>query len=158
MSSKPVIDPLSRWDDDVDPKHGDHHVFKRPKFHLLIPHKKVPDAQICKTILTAAVLNYPPPTLISGVGSGLGTQGSELTKGVFDYLRGKEVEDDDLAMVAEEDTWFQLPSDVAINRFFHGIRDSNALLIEKYGFYTEDPQKSPVSSLGKLAIINKLTN
>jgi hypothetical protein len=31
------------------------------------------------------------------------------------------------------DAWFQLPAEVAINRFFHGMRDSSAKLLEKYG-------------------------
>jgi len=31
------------------------------------------------------------------------------------------------------DAWFQLPAEVTISRFFHGMRDSSKKLVEKYG-------------------------
>jgi hypothetical protein len=54
----------TRWDDVVESAGMGQDSVKKPKFHLLIPYNK-PTANLCKTMLSAAVLNYPPPTLIS---------------------------------------------------------------------------------------------
>lgn len=80
-----------------------------PRFHLLIP---TPDknatASLCKTLLSAAILNYPPPTLLR-----YGKQpkayvrpGADVVRNILTYLLGKEVHDDDLVLVVEDGMTF----------------------------------------------------
>ncbi|KAE8445156.1 hypothetical protein EG329_013652 [Mollisiaceae sp. DMI_Dod_QoI] len=122
-----------RWDDDVDPENATQRIIKKPKFHLLIPASK-PTENLCKTLMSAAMLNYPPPTLISYGNTGHNERpGVDEVSNIFAFLHGKEAHDDDLILVVEEDAWFQLPAEVTINRYFHGLRDSNVKLLEKYG-------------------------
>ncbi|KUJ15336.1 uncharacterized protein LY89DRAFT_719906 [Mollisia scopiformis] len=122
-----------RWDDGVDPENATSRIIKKPKFHLLIPANK-PTENLCKTLLSAAILNYPPPTLISYGNKGQDTRpGADVVKNIFAFLHGKEVHEDDFILVVEEDAWFQLPAEVTINRFFHGLKDSNSKLLDKYG-------------------------
>jgi hypothetical protein len=56
----------NRWDDAIDPNNGSNSHVKKPKFHLLIP---TPDTNatvnLCKTLSSAAILNYPPPAHLS---------------------------------------------------------------------------------------------
>ncbi|TVY25514.1 hypothetical protein LHYA1_G005093, partial [Lachnellula hyalina] len=124
----------NRWDDVVDPNSGSS--VKKPKFHLLIP---TPDtnasANLCKTLMSAAILNYPPPTLIhyGDAGGAFTRPGADIVRNVFSFLLGKEAHDDDLILVVEQESWFQLPAEVAVNRFFHGLQDSNELLLKQYG-------------------------
>ena len=73
-----------------------------PKFHLLIPSSK-PTANLCKTLLSAAILNYPPPTLVSYGASGGNEQlGDDVVRNTLGFLLGKEAHDDDLILVVEE--------------------------------------------------------
>lgn len=44
------------------------------------------------------------------------------------------------------DAWFQLPAQVTINRFFHGLKDSNAKLLEKYGAVRRNGSDGKTSS------------
>lgn len=152
----------TRWDDDV-PSDGSKVVIKKPKFHLLIPaHKST--ANLCKTLLSAAILNYPPPTLLTYGGSeDSGRPGMDIVKRTFGFLHGKEAHDDDLVLVVEEgstihctlrsttviadnftDAWFQLPAEVTINRFFHGMRDSSLKLLDKYGRMRDENSTQPI--------------
>ncbi|CZR58143.1 uncharacterized protein PAC_08034 [Phialocephala subalpina] len=122
-----------RWDDGVDPENTTQMIIKKPKFHLLIPANK-PTENLCKTLMSAAILNYPPPTLISYGNKGHDERpGADIVSNIFNFLHGKEAHDDDLILIVEEDAWFQLPAEVTINRFFHGLRDSNDKLLDKYG-------------------------
>lgn len=91
-----------RWDDDVESKDTSNTVVKKPKFHLLIPANK-PTANLCKTMLSAAILNYPPPTLISyGAPGGNERPGADVVKSTFNFLLGREAHEDDLILVVEE--------------------------------------------------------
>ena len=95
----------NRWDDVIDHKNGSNFRLKKPKFHLLIP---TPDtnatANLCKTLLSAAILNYPPPTLIHyGQAENIYTRpGADIVRNIFSFLLGKEAHDDDLILVVEE--------------------------------------------------------
>ena len=54
-------------------------------------------------MLSAAILNYPPPTLISyGAPEENERLRSDLVKNTFNFLLGKEAHDDDLIVVVEE--------------------------------------------------------
>lgn len=75
---------------------------KKPKFHLLIPANK-PTENLCKTLMSAAILNYPPPTLISYGNKGHDERpGADVVSNIFNFLHGKEAHDDDLILVVEE--------------------------------------------------------
>ncbi|RDW64905.1 hypothetical protein BP6252_10556 [Coleophoma cylindrospora] len=138
-----VLNPHLRLDaldleDELSGKNPSTNIIRDPKFHLLLPNQARSGGQLCKTILTAAILNYPPPTLItSGNENGRDVpNGNELVKNVFKFLIGKEVRDDDLVLIMEEDTLFQLHAEVTLSRFLRSIRDSNALLRQIYGTYS----------------------
>ncbi|RDW68372.1 hypothetical protein BP5796_09029 [Coleophoma crateriformis] len=139
-----VLNPHLRFDalnseDELNGKDSSTNIIKKPKLHLLLPNQARSGGQLCKTILTAAILNYPPPTLItSGNENGRDvSNGDELVKNVFKFLIGKEVRDDDLVLIMEEGTLFQLHAEVTLSRFLGSIRDSNALFRQKYG--TDSP-------------------
>jgi hypothetical protein len=86
----------TRWDDVVESAGMGQDSVKKPKFHLLIPYNK-PTANLCKTMLSAAILNYPPPTLISyGLPGGNERPGADILQNMFDFLLGREAHDDDL--------------------------------------------------------------
>ncbi|KAH7346791.1 hypothetical protein BKA65DRAFT_595231 [Rhexocercosporidium sp. MPI-PUGE-AT-0058] len=123
----------TRWND-VDPKNDSTHiVIKKPKFHLFIPAHK-PTANLCKTLLSAAILNYPPPIIIScGESPDSERPGLDVVKNIFSFLLGKEVHDDDLVLIVDEGTIFQLPAEIVISRFLHISRDISATLLSKYG-------------------------
>ncbi|KAH6713544.1 hypothetical protein BKA61DRAFT_436308, partial [Leptodontidium sp. MPI-SDFR-AT-0119] len=104
-----------------------------PKFHLLIPTNNS-SVNLCKTLLSAAILNYPPPTLISyGESPDSERPGMDVVKNTFSFLLGKEVHDDDLVLIVDEDTIFQLPASVTISRFLHTSQDTSSKLFSKYG-------------------------
>jgi hypothetical protein len=91
-----------RWDDDLEDKSPSNSIIKKPKFHLLIP-ANIPTINLCKTLLSAAILNYPPPTLISyGATEGNNRAGADVMRRTFSFLLGKEVHDDDLVLVLED--------------------------------------------------------
>ncbi len=91
----------TRWDDDVDSTNGNRIVIKKPKFHLLVPAHKA-TTNLCKTLLSAAILNYPPPTLVNYGGSmDFERPGMDVVRDTFSFLIGKEVHDDDLVLVVE---------------------------------------------------------
>ncbi len=53
--------------------------------------------------MSAAMLNYPPPTLISYGNTGHNERpGADAVSNIFAFLHGKEVHDDDLILVVEE--------------------------------------------------------
>lgn len=86
----------------MEPSNGSRIVIKKPKFHLLIPANK-PTANLCKTLLSAAILNYPPPTLVSYGGSAdMERPGRDVVKNTFGFLHGREAHDDDLVLLVEE--------------------------------------------------------
>ena len=91
-----------RWDDVVESEDIGRVTVKKPKFHLLIPYNK-PTANLCKTMLSAAVLNYPPPTLIGYVAAGGSERpGADVVQNTLNFLLGREAHDDDLILVVEE--------------------------------------------------------
>jgi hypothetical protein len=105
----------------------------KPKFHLLIPAKKH-SLDLCKVLLSAAVLNYPPPTLVGyGVPDEEEYQEAAAIEDTLLFLEGKEVRDGDLALIVNERTWFQLPAQLLIGRFNDIIYQANSQILAKYG-------------------------
>ena len=108
-------------------------------FHLLIPASE-PNPNLCKSLLSSFLLDYPPPTLINygktfdGDGWDKGTHTGKI-RGVHDYLRdSKHLKDDDLVLVIDGyDSWFQLPPKVMISRYHSMVREANEQLRRQYG-------------------------
>lgn len=86
----------------MDSKDTSDTTVKKPKFHLLIPATK-PTVNLCKTMLSAAILNYPPPTLIGYGAHGVNERpGVGVVKNTFHFLLGREAHKDDLILVIEQ--------------------------------------------------------
>lgn len=104
------------------------HPAARPKFHLLIPAEES-STSLCRTLVSAAVLGYPPPTLI-------GYEAKNPTNNIESiarWLHTKDAGDDDLVLVADSHTWFQLPAQVMVDRFSAFLQQSDAELKKQYG-------------------------
>ena len=110
--------------------------------HLLIPASKS-NENLCKTLLSSFVLNYPSPTLINFGEVFTGTNwdnGSHAGKinGVYNFLSNdKKVRDDDLVLIIDGyDVWFQLPPEVLVKRYLNVVRIANERLKQRYGMIT----------------------
>ena len=91
---------LLRWDDELDTKNPDNS--KKPKFHLLIPARK-PTVNLCKTLVSAAVLDYPPPTLINyGATEEEKRPGADVIRNTYKFFQGNEAHNDDMILIVEE--------------------------------------------------------
>ncbi|OBT82643.1 hypothetical protein VE02_07905 [Pseudogymnoascus sp. 03VT05] len=102
------------------------------RFVLVIPARR-PSVALCKTLVSAAILNYPPPTLI-GYGNDNGNESNGgATTDTLNFLSSRQIQDSDLALVVDERTWFQLPGQVMVDRFDSHLQWSNAQLLSKYG-------------------------
>lgn len=107
-----------------------------PNFHLLLSSLEH-DAQFCKTTMSAMIMNYPPPTIISTIlspGTGTNWEQAKL-KSVLAYLEaGKVVKDNDLVMLVDgRNTWFQLPSDIMIRQYMSVVADLTQRVRREYG-------------------------
>lgn len=92
----------TRWDDEIAYRNRTSHVPAKPNFHLLIP-SNVSSVNVCKTLLSAAVLKYPPPTLLSyGKGGVSDKPGADLVSNTLRFLNGKQASDGDLVLIVEE--------------------------------------------------------
>lgn len=93
--------------------------------HILLSHTTGRDVNLCKSVLSAAVLEYPPCRLINW---GMHSQGSVVkpanSLGVLRYLEGLPSEkDDDLVLIGRgNELWFQLRPTVLLSRY-HQARD-----------------------------------
>ncbi|KAJ5174567.1 uncharacterized protein N7482_000444 [Penicillium canariense] len=120
-----------------------------PHLHVLVPTAKG-SRGACRTMTSAMILGYPPPTLI-----GYGREKSGATEfertvdqitRVRDYLKNSRiVKDRDFVLVVDaQDVIFQLPPRVLIKRFQDIIRKNNGKLQKKYGYaVVEKPQGAP---------------
>ena len=127
-----------------------------PNFHLLIPatHEN-PD--FCKTVLSAMLLNYPPPTILN-FDSKLDTVVDiEMAKlqAVHSYLQdAKHVKEHDMVLIVDGyDVWFQLPSDVMIKQYQNIIIDANERLRERYGLTRPSSAGEPARPLYNQTVI-----
>ncbi|KAI4130366.1 MAG: hypothetical protein LQ347_003411, partial [Umbilicaria vellea] len=156
-SEKPLLSPSTTTASGTKNLHG--HEQGNTSFHLLIPASES-NPNLCKTLLSSFILDYPPPTLINygktfeGDGWDKGTHTGKIS-GVHDYLRdSKHLKDDDLVLVIDGyDIWFQLPPEVMINRYHSTIREANVRLRRQYGMTN---RKTPWSS-DKVSHVPKYT-
>lgn len=94
-------------------------------FHVLIPASHE-DVNLCKTLLSAAILGYPTPVVINWEkafdDSNFVEGGSHLGKitGVLDYLESlpKKSDDDAVLMIDGYDIWLQLRPQTLLDRYF----------------------------------------
>ncbi|KAI9728903.1 MAG: hypothetical protein M1834_007161 [Cirrosporium novae-zelandiae] len=113
---------------------------ENPSFHLLILSSET-NPSLCKTVLSAFILNYPPPTLINFhkfyADNDPKTHAAKL-QGISDYLNNeKKVREDDLVLIIDDDDiWLQLSPDVMIKRFDRIIAAADERVKRKYGTNT----------------------
>lgn len=107
---------------------------------LLIPGSDIND-NLCKTLISAAVLDYPSPTLIN-FGKVFDDEtlifgGSHIAKiwGVLDYLNSLDrIYDDGIAVLVDGyDVWFQLRPEVLLGRYFSTITYQNGRIRTQLG-------------------------
>jgi hypothetical protein len=109
-------------------------------FHLLVTSEHQ-GTELCQTITSTMILNYPPPTLVRS-GSRLDISYPphdgivSRIRGIVNYLKNEQhVNGTDLVLIVDgQDTFFQLPPEILIRRFFDIIRKSDDRLRKKYGF------------------------
>ena len=113
--------------------------------HLLVPASN-PDPNLCKVVVSAAILGYPAAQAINwGMefnDTKLSHGGSHLAKisGVLSYLQQLTPDQDDdlVVMVDGYDTWFQLRPQTLLDRYFSINRRANARLRKELGSRTVD--------------------
>ncbi|KAI9785671.1 MAG: hypothetical protein M1835_003255 [Candelina submexicana] len=108
-------------------------------FHLLIPASRT-TPELCKTLISANILNYPPPILVN-FGKDFNDADSNHTgshtgklRGVLDHLRDdRQIHDEDIVLVIDGyDVWFQLPPETMIERYYGLLNKANARLKKEY--------------------------
>jgi hypothetical protein len=108
--------------------------------HILIPASKE-DPNLCKVLLSAAILGYPSPVIINWdkhfVDDSLVEGGSHLAKisGVEHYLASLDSShDDDLVLLVDGfDIWFQLRPQTLLDRYFDINRRADARIRTELG-------------------------
>ncbi|RVX65751.1 hypothetical protein B0A52_10386 [Exophiala mesophila] len=108
--------------------------------HLLIPASSK-NIGLCKTIFSAAALDYPTPRIINWdkefKDSKMSSGGSHLgkIKGVFDFLQslGPEFDNDLALMVDGLDVWFQLRPETLIERYHKINERANRRIRQRMG-------------------------
>ncbi|CAG8939953.1 unnamed protein product [Penicillium salamii] len=126
---------------DIDLNHTLPHDLDKPnpRLHVLVPALQG-SRGVCRTLTSAMILGYPPPTMI---GYGSDSPGATEAERMVDritrarnYLRdSKTVHDNDFVLMVDGlDTVFQLPPQVLIQRFQSIIRANNQKLENKFGF------------------------
>lgn len=105
--------------------------------HLLIPATSS-NAGLCRLLFSAAILNYPVPTLINW---GTAEDANEFVQHIakvnkiLDYLKGFPKKNDaDLVLIVDGyDVWFQLGADVLIRRYFAINKAANKRIASTLG-------------------------
>ncbi|KAF2740716.1 hypothetical protein EJ04DRAFT_507739 [Polyplosphaeria fusca] len=104
--------------------------------HLLVTATSS-DLNLCRLLLSAAVLQYPPPVLIDWEGENeFNAAETHLAKihGPLRYLESlPESQNDDLVLIVDGfDVLFQVGPDVMLRRYFAEVGASNARLASQY--------------------------
>lgn len=122
-----------------------------------------PHINLCKTIMSAVALGYPPPTLLNWNGEYNRPEwhlaGSHIAKlesllAVIEHLleQSDGGDEHDLAMLVDAyDVWFQLPPSVLIERYHRLNREADERVRRQWqaasGFATDFPVASPRQSI-----------
>lgn len=113
---------------------------KSANVHLIIPASN-PDPNLCKTLLTAGILNYPTPVIVNWNETFDNDKflagGSHLAKitGISRYLVGlSSAQDDDLVLTVDGyDIWFQLRPQTFLDRYFAINAKANKRIADELG-------------------------
>ncbi|CBF83277.1 predicted protein [Aspergillus nidulans FGSC A4] len=113
-------------------------------FHLVLPATRS-NPGLCRTLTSAMILNYPPPTLVRyGRELPAGSAGHDYMvdriTGIYNFLAyTPRLQDHDIVLVVDGfDIFFQLPPEVLVRRYQELLREMNAKLRERYGMVTVD--------------------
>lgn len=94
---------VTRWDDNLESSVEGNGAVKQPGFHLLIPASSKATLRLCKTMLSAAILNYPAPRLINyGKSGNEARPGAYIIRSILEFLNDEEVQNHDLVLVVDE--------------------------------------------------------
>lgn len=110
---------------------------KEPRLHFLIVATNS-GLDLCRLLLSASVLSYPPPVLIDWAGKGeYDAQSTHLAKvaGPIRYFADLPPEDDtDIVLLVDGfDVQFQLGPDVLLKRYFQETAAAQDRLVERFG-------------------------
>ncbi|EME38740.1 hypothetical protein DOTSEDRAFT_83448 [Dothistroma septosporum NZE10] len=108
---------------------------------LVIPINRKSDVDLCKTILSAQVLNYPVPVVVPW---GNNTDNTPVAKKkrmyhkvakIYSYLSTlpPQAEDAIIVLLDGPDTWFQLRPDLLLQGYYRVIDRANKQLLTTYG-------------------------
>ncbi|KAL6872821.1 hypothetical protein J3F83DRAFT_586632 [Trichoderma novae-zelandiae] len=144
---------------------------KDQKLHMLLPATRS-NVNLCKTLLTMAILGYPSPTIVAWEDQdhadgllGGGSHFAKITR-TLDYLsdperRQQEGFDEELVLMLDAyDIWFQLPPDVLLSRYRAVVDDDNARVSHRMGkaYANEGIRSQVVFGAGKRCAPNLLTS
>lgn len=101
---------------------------------VLIPDVKVPDVELCKTVLKAQILNHPVPIIIppdesnTTTGQTVASSSRDSIWRALRYLRvlPPEAEDGIVVLLDGPGTLFQLRPDVLLQRYFRILREADS--------------------------------
>lgn len=114
--------------------------YGKQRVHLLIPANQA-NARMCRTMMSALVNDYPPPTIINwerNVGDH-SVNGYDIVTGknwgMLKYLRNlpPQADKDLVIMVDAYDSIFQLPLEVALQRYEAVNNQARARLVQQHG-------------------------
>ncbi|KAL4878634.1 hypothetical protein BJY04DRAFT_195288 [Aspergillus karnatakaensis] len=120
------------------------HANSNTSFHLVLPATRSTPG-LCRTLTSAMILNYPPPTLVRyGRELPTGSAGHDYMvdriTGIYNFLAYTEtLKESDIVLIVDGfDIFFQLPPEVILTRYQQLLREENAKLRKKYGMVTVD--------------------
>ena len=94
---------VMRWDEQPTLSMESDDAVNQPGFHLLIPASNKGTMGLCKTMLSAAILKYPAPTLINYGRSGNEARpGAYIIRSILEFLNSGVVQESDLVLVVDE--------------------------------------------------------
>ncbi|KAM0719920.1 hypothetical protein Q7P37_004055 [Cladosporium fusiforme] len=104
--------------------------------HLLIPSPNL-NIELCKTTLSAQVLQYSPPTILrwDPVGNDVQANAQRRMTAVRDYLQklAKRNGNDTVILMDSISTWFQLRPEVLLRRYYNINRSADKRLTSDIG-------------------------
>jgi len=137
---------------------------KKQPFHFLLTATRQ-DPNLCKTLLSSALLGYPSPIILAWqddrIGGALGG-GSHLAKisKALGYLEslGPEHDEDLVLMIDGYDIWFQLRVEVLVERYHRLNAEANDRLKKRLGraFHKENIKQKIIFGAGKRCAPNDL--
>ena len=107
------------------------------KLYLMIPSSNKPDIGFCRTELTAAILGYPTPFILNqnDHSGNEAVQQREKIRFIEDHLNGMghDRDDDLVILLGNARSWFQLRSEVLIERYYRINEQANRRLQKQAG-------------------------